>query len=197
MGRQLGVKPLIGVMDSLLLGKTLPCPVLASKSRYDLKETDSTFRLMQTAFGQGGTSVTPWQMALIVSAIANKGTLMEPYLVDKVLSVDGKTISSHSSKTYRKLFSEEEAAALSVLLRAVVTNGSAAELAGFPVACYGKTGSGEFTRSDGSRGTHAWFVGYAGVMDADVAFAVIAEDSGSGADVAVPIAHALLNAYYS
>ena len=197
LGRKLGAKPLKNVMDSLLLGQTLPCPVLASKSRYDLSESDSTFRLMQTAFGQGGTAVTPWQMALIVSAIANKGTLMEPYLVEKVLSPDGKTVSSHSSRSYRRLLAEEEANALSGLLRAVVTNGSAMELAGFPVACYGKTGSGEFTRSDGSRGTHAWFVGYAGVTDADVAFAVIAEDSGSGSDVAVPIAHAVLNAYYS
>ena len=197
MGRKLGPGPLIGVMDSLLLGKSLPSPVPASKSRYDLSKDDSVFRLMQTAFGQGGTTVTPWQMALIVSAIANGGTLMEPYLVDKVLSPEGKTISSHNPRSYRKLFKEDEADALSGLLRAVVTGGSGIELASFPVACYGKTGSGEFTRSDGSRGTHAWFVGYAGVMDADVAFAVIAEDSGSGADVAVPIAHAVLNAFYS
>ena len=197
MGRQLGAKPLIQVMDSLLLGKALPCPVLASKSRYDLSEKDSVFRIMQTAFGQGGTAVTPWQMALIVSAIANKGVLMEPYLVEKVLSTDGKNVSSHSPRTYRKLLSEEEAGTLSGLMRAVVTGGSAMELAGFPVSCYGKTGSGEFTRSDGSRGTHAWFVGYAGVTEADVVFAVIAEDSGSGSDVAVPIAHAVLNAFYS
>ena len=33
-----------------------------------------------TAMGQGKTQVSPYQMALITSAIANGGTLMRPYL---------------------------------------------------------------------------------------------------------------------
>ncbi len=197
MGRSMGAKSLINVMDSLLLGKKLPCPLPASKSRYTLSTTDDTFRVMQTAFGQGGTVVTPWQMALIVAAIANKGELMEPYLVEKVVNVDGKAVESHKAKNYKRLLSENEAGNLSNLLRAVVTNGSAQELMSLPVACYGKTGSAEFTRSDGSRGTHAWFVGYAGAKDPDIVIAVIAEDAGSGSEVAVPIAHAVLGAYYS
>lgn len=48
---------------------------------------------MMTAMGQGKTQVSPYQMALITSAIANGGTLMRPYLVDSVTNYTGTIIS--------------------------------------------------------------------------------------------------------
>jgi cell division protein FtsI/penicillin-binding protein 2 len=46
---------------------------------------------------------------------------------------------------------------------------------------YGKTGTAEF--DNGSKQTHAWFIGYQG----DVAFAVMVQKGGAGAEAAVPI----------
>ena len=40
--------------------------------------------IMMTAMGQGKTMVSPYHMALITETIANGGTLMQPYYVDKV-----------------------------------------------------------------------------------------------------------------
>ena len=39
---------------------------------------------MMTAMGQGKTTVSPYHMALIAEAVANGGTMMQPYLVESV-----------------------------------------------------------------------------------------------------------------
>ena len=77
---------------------------------------------------------------------------------------------------------------LKKLMREVVTNGTGVGLKsvpGGPVA--GKTGTAEYGQETPPR-THAWFTGFQG----DVAFAVIVEDGGFGADTAVPIVHDFL-----
>jgi cell division protein FtsI/penicillin-binding protein 2 len=75
------------------------------------------------------------------------------------------------------------------LMRAVVTDGTGRALRkakGGPVA--GKTGTAEFGTDD-PPATHAWFTGYQG----GVAFAVVVEDGGFGAEAAVPIVADFLN----
>ena len=60
--------------------------------------------------------------------------------------------------------------------------GTAADV-GFPSGTAGKTGTAEFGSGE-EPPTHAWFIGYRG----DIAFAVIVEDGGTGAEAAAPIA---------
>lgn len=77
------------------------------------------------------------------------------------------------------------------MMRAVVTTGTAAPVS-FPGAVYGKTGTAEYGSAPKGQNppTHAWFVGYRGT----VAFAVIVENGGFGAEVAAPIASRFLAA---
>ena len=42
--------------------------------------------------GQGGLLVTPLQMAMVASAVANGGKLMTPHLTDRVVNPDGRTV---------------------------------------------------------------------------------------------------------
>ena len=59
-----------------------------------------------------------------------------------------------------------------------------------------KTGTAE--HGDASSTTpHAWFVGFSNVEDPDIVVSVIAEESGSGSEVAVPIAQKIFDAYYN
>ena len=60
----------------------------------------------------------------------------------------------------------------------------------------GKTGSAEYTMADGQIGTHSWFAGFSNVEDPDIVVVVLAENGGSGSSTAVPIAHAVFDAYY-
>ncbi len=52
----------------------------------------------RTAIGQADLAVTPLQMAMVVSAIANDGKLMEPRLATKVVNSDGQTVETISPK---------------------------------------------------------------------------------------------------
>ena len=53
---------------------------------------------------------------------------------------------------------------------------------------YGKTGTAEFDEK--SKDTHSWFIGYQG----DLAFAVMVQKGGAGAEAAVPIVGRFLTA---
>ncbi|MBT0769243.1 hypothetical protein KIH74_09950 [Kineosporia sp. J2-2] len=86
-------------------------------------------------------------------------------------SVDDVKLDATAVKTLRSL------------MRGVVTNGTATALKNVPGgAVAGKTGTAEFG-SDNPPKTHAWFTGYQG----DIAFAVVVEDGGFGAETAVPL----------
>ena len=70
------------------------------------------------------------------------------------------------------------------MMRAVVTSGTAAGV-GFPPDVYGKTGTAQYGTGAHS---HGWFIGYRG----DLAFAVLVEGGGLGADSAGPVANAFV-----
>ena len=196
IGLMLGNARLTDVAKSLMFGESLPTELIASKSRWSLDRSSDEIELVQTAFGQGKTLVTPYHMALIVSAIANGGTLMTPRLIDHIESASGEIVSKTKPVKYKDLLSAKEAEALTELMVKVVTQGSASALSemGFRVA--GKTGSAEYAKSDGTIGTHSWFVGFNNPDDPDLVIAVLAEDGGAGSSTAVPIAARILEAYY-
>ncbi len=57
---------------------------------------------MMTAMGQGNTTVSPYHMALIAEAIANGGTIMEPYLVESVTNYTGTKYAKMFRKATKK-----------------------------------------------------------------------------------------------
>jgi cell division protein FtsI/penicillin-binding protein 2 len=75
------------------------------------------------------------------------------------------------------------------MMREVVTSGTGVALRNVPGGpVFGKTGTAEFDSA--SKDTHAWFIGWQG----DVAFAVMVQKGGAGADTAVPIVSKFLTA---
>ena len=92
-------------------------------------------------------------MALITQAIANGGTLMEPYLVDKVTNYKGTEIRKNVPKSYKKLMTSEEASQLKDYMRAVVDEGTATMLSGQSYSVAGKTGTAEYSMTDGEKNT--------------------------------------------
>lgn len=50
-----------------------------------LKEDDNG-EMMQNAIGQGRTQITPIHLAMITCAVANRGILMKPYMIQRVES---------------------------------------------------------------------------------------------------------------
>lgn len=196
IGVDLGSSILKKTSEDLLFNSKLSIPLSYKKSSFTLTKEDGTAALMQTAIGQGDTLVSPMHMAMIVSAIANGGTLMEPYLIDHVENNNGDLVSTTKPKTSAALMTNEEADVLGRLMEEVVNSGTASKLNGNGYTAAGKTGSAEYFREDGSVGTHSWFVGYSNVDDPDIVVCVLAEGAGTGSSFAVPAAKQIFDEYY-
>ena len=84
LGMELDVDRFGQLCDKMLFNTSLPTDLQASKSSFVLEKTDGASAIMATSIGQGQTLVTPFHMALIVSAINNDGILMKPYVLDHV-----------------------------------------------------------------------------------------------------------------
>ncbi len=185
IGLDLDVDSYVDLCESLYFNKTLPTRLSnTATSSLTLSEDDSDSLLMQTAIGQGETMVSPLHMVMIVSAIANDGVLMEPYIVDSVVNDDGTQIKQYSSSRVGRLFSEEDAETLSEYMRYVVTDGTASVLNSSFYEAYGKTGTAEY--STDKELSRSWFVGYATNEDGkEIAIAVVSEDSDVTTGVSV------------
>lgn len=194
IGLQIDADTFQKTCDDLLLGKELNTSLVYSKSSVTRSLTDTTDDIMQTAIGQGKTQMTPLSLHLITSAIANDGTAMTPYVVDRVESVTGSVVKKTTPHKEAKMMTLEEAAFLRQLMSEVVTSGTGTKLSGLSYTAAGKTGSAEFNSNKAD--SHAWFTGFAPVEDPQVAVTVIVESAGSGGDYAVPIVKRILNAYF-
>lgn len=147
----------------------------------DLNEAD----LAMTGFGYGKTQITPLHMAMISSAIANDGVMMQPRLVDKITNKDGETIFEAKNEVLSKATSEKTANTIRDYMLEVVNSGTGtkAYLDGIQLA--GKTGTAD--KAGGN--VDAWFVGFAPAYEPKIAFALVIEDSqGTGGEVAAPLA---------
>lgn len=196
IGLDLGGSSLQKTAEDLLFNKKLPIPIDYTKSKFELGSTPGKPLLMQTSIGQGNTLVSPMHMALITSAIANDGKLMQPYYIDRIETVSGSKVKSTKPSVYKELMTESEAATLKNLMAEVVNRGTGTQLSGESYSAAGKTGSAEYYGSDGSIKTHSWFIGFSNVEDPELVVAVIAEGAGTGSSVAVPVAHEIFNAFY-
>lgn len=194
IGMKLDRKAFAETLDGLLFGRELPLTIRYNKSSMAVSEEISDYDMMQTVIGQGKTLITPIHLNMITCAIANDGILMKPYMIDSVVSNDGKTVKSFRPQQYGRLLKSDEAEVLRKLMTAVVEEGTATKLSGRDYTAAGKTGSAEYGNVKGD--SHAWFTGFAPVENPEVCVTIIVEGAGSGGDYAVPIARRLFDQYF-
>ena len=125
-----------------------------------------------------GPQSTVMQNAVMVAAIANGGTVLNPYVVQQILSPEGTVVSTTETEVLGQAVSSETAAEVAEAMLAVVESGSgkAAQISGVKVA--GKTGTAEATESK----VNSLFVGFAPYDTPTVAISVIVEDYDSDTD---------------
>jgi len=115
------------------------------------------------AFGQG-IAVTPVQMLSAVSAVANHGLLMKPYIVEQFITTD--KVISVEPMAVRQAITEETADTLTgMLVEVVAREATKAQVAGYRIA--GKTGTAQVPTAYGydPTATIASFVGFAPADD--------------------------------
>jgi len=133
------------------------------------------------AFGQG-ISVTAIQLITAVSAIANKGVLMKPYIVRGIADQDNRLVKLYTPTVVRKVVSPGVAKRLTSMLTDVVSaedgTGKNARIPNVAVA--GKTGTSQ--KFDASRGVYSSekvrtaFMGFFPADDPQVAILVILDE---------------------
>lgn len=169
----------------------IPTQVVASDFPSDLADTE----LAQSAIGQFDTRVTPLQMAMVASAIANDGQQMKPQLIKSIRAADLELIESPEPEVLRQSVSQETADQLTDWMVNVVDNGTAtaAQVPGVQVA--GKTGTAEVTET----GDNAWFTGFAPADNPQVALSIVMEnvDIPTGQQLTSPSAKRLIEAVLS
>ncbi len=193
---QLDRKSFSETINSLMFNSKLPLPFKYSQGYSDISKDSTTDELLQTGIGQGRTLISPVHMLLITSAIANDGVLMKPYIISEIKNSDGGTIERTRQSVYGRLIDEGYSKSLQKMMREVVVNGTARRVFdtnGHSIS--GKTGSAEYSSNKSL--SHAWFTGYAGVDEPEIAVTVIVEGGGSGGAVAAPIAKRVFDAYYN
>ena len=165
-----------------------------------LSNENSQSYLATAAFGQT-FKVTPIQMITAMSAVANGGKLMQPYVVQKILDSDGNVVETVEPTVKRQVISEETAKRVSAMLDTAVNTGSKnAYVAGYRVA--GKTGTSEkrdqVVEEGELRNVIGSFAGFAPVDDPQIAILLLidepqgAEMSRFGSSVAAPYAQKIL-----
>jgi penicillin-binding protein 2 len=145
------------------------------------------------AIGQGSLWITPMQIAVMMSAVANRGTFYQPFIVDRIESQEEDVLYRSSViKKGEVQLRPEVWDSLHEALKKVVREGTgqACKIKDFDVS--GKTGTAQNPQGD----DHAWFGAYAPSDNPELALVVLVEHGGHGAAVSVPIAKEIFKAAF-
>ncbi|MEO0098621.1 MAG: penicillin-binding protein 2 [candidate division WOR-3 bacterium] len=168
--------------------------------------------VLNLAIGQGEIAVTPIQLALFYCAIAQKGKIYTPHLVDSIkfpcrvyhptfldslsdfLPVirDKDTIYTYLPEAREVRLSLENLRLIDSALQFVVERGTGRRAFLPEVKVCGKTGTAE----NPFGADHAWFVGYAPKENPTIVLCVLVENVGKGGVHAVPIASRIFRRYF-
>jgi peptidoglycan glycosyltransferase len=202
VGKQLGAATIESYAKKFGFYKTPPLETPSNERAPSGTYTQTTHKLDENpahadpgrlAFGQWTMLVTPLQMAMVASTVANGGIVPKPYVVQQITTHGGATVRNTRPGNLGRAIKPETAATLTQMMVSVVQGGTgtAAAIPGVQVA--GKTGTAE---TNVPHVYTAWFVSFAPADNPKVAVAVVLEKqlNGFGGAVAAPIAKQLMQA---
>lgn len=143
-------------------------PAEAAGNLNNLSDLRRTVEFYTASFGQGIT-VTPLQLVVAYGALANNGMMMQPYIVDQIISPDGEVITTEPREK-RRVISTRASKEISEMLYQVVAGGHAklADVTGYRVG--GKTGTAQVVNPETGKydeeKKNTTFVGYGPIAGA-------------------------------
>lgn len=122
--------------------------------------------LSNAAFGQG-ISVTPIQMLQALSSMTNDGTVIKPYIVDKIVDSNGNVTYEGGRKVVSKVYSSSTVAKMHELMHDMIytkENAKYWQIDG--VTVMGKTGTAQIASPNGGylHGTYDYVKSFAGIF---------------------------------
>jgi penicillin-binding protein 2 len=152
------------------------------------------------AIGQGDVLATPLQIATMIAAIANDGTVYRPHFVDHIgLIGEAPSITFQPEVIGKVNVSQAHLQTIRESMRAVITDsqlGTAViPLGDMQIPVAGKTGTAQV--SGVNTPPIAWFAGFAPYDKPEIAVVVMVENGGEGSVVAAPIWRRIVERYYN
>ncbi|OGU74608.1 MAG: penicillin-binding protein 2 [Ignavibacteria bacterium RBG_16_34_14] len=142
--------------------------------------------------GQGEVSVTPLQLAIYVSLIANNGRTFTPHIVKGYLDNNTRQLIPFQFKEINLGIKQEAFDIVKQGMYLVVNGaGTATWIKSKDIEIAGKTGTAQNPHGK----DHAVFVGFAPFDNPQIAVAVVIENVGFGSTYAAPIAKKMIEAY--
>lgn len=148
------------------------------------------------AIGQGPIQTTPLQIAVMMAAIANRGSLVVPYLVTghakptSALPIDKNNIDIIRDALWA-VVNEQHGTGQRARLRTVEVAGKTGTAQVVEQKTWTESAELEYQHRD-----HAWFASYAPADRPELVVVVLVEHGGQGSRAAAPIARALYAKYF-
>jgi cell division protein FtsI (penicillin-binding protein 3) len=143
-------------------------------------------------------SVTPLQLAVAYTALANEGSVVAPALIQEIRDSDGGVVYTHRPQVLRRVFERTTVATLLPMLESVVDSGTATDAALGTFTLAGKSGTARRTVG-GRYGASLYTSTFVGLFPArDPQYVVLAKidnprnESIYGGKVAAPLAKAVI-----
>jgi penicillin-binding protein 2 len=146
------------------------------------------------AIGQGYLAVTPLQLAVAYSALANGGTVVRPHVARAILSARGTVLRRLRFRPRRRVHLTEVGTIRTALYNAAhsADGTSSAVFGSFPIPVAGKTGTAETP----SGSDHSWYASWAPARAPRVVVVVLIEHGGFGVEAAAPAAREIYSAFF-
>lgn len=195
LGVAIGQEAIAQQAKAFGFGESFSIPLKSTPSVYPSNMDDA--QTAMSSFGQFDVRVSPLQMLMVTSAIANAGVEMQPYLVDQIFTANLTLLDKGQPTELLRSITTSTAESLKRMMIAAVSSGvsSNAQIPGVKVA--GKTG----TAQNGPKDPYTlWFTGFAPADAPQVAVTVVVEDGGGmgqngrGNSLAAPIAKKVMQA---
>ena len=173
-------------------GGLVPTPQWKKEIKGEDWYTGDSYHL---AIGQGDLLVTPLQLTMAMSSLANKkGILYQPNLLKEIVDANKNTIAKIEPKIIRRDFlSQNTINLVNKAMRQAVTDGIVKSLADLKYPVAGKTGTAQFGSDDQ---THAWVVAYGPYENPQIVVTVLVEAGGLGGESALPVAKDIFKWYF-
>ncbi|MGL4654490.1 MAG: peptidoglycan D,D-transpeptidase FtsI family protein [Sarcina sp.] len=203
IGMELGNSALKATADAYGFNSTLPTNgFYTGVSNFPTLTPDDKGSMAQSAIGQGATTATPFQMAVVVSTIANGGVMMEPTMVKSIINSRGQTVQTFAPTQLRRVISAQTAATITKDMRFVTEQrqGEPSNVWDYMDPKYdiaAKTGTAQKENAQGQLlvDANAWFVCFAPANNPKIAVAVEVVNGGAGSKIGANIAYKVVKNY--
>lgn len=155
---------------------------------------------VSVSIGQGAVWLTPIQLAQLSAFVANEGVTFKPQIVNRIVSLEGKTIKTFDPVMNANVKLKKEVFRIvKEGMQGVVNEPSGTAYGSrLPnISMSGKTGTAQSVGEKGKNlGDHAWFIAFAPFEEPTISMSILVEYGGHGSSAAAPVAKTIAETFF-